>query len=220
MIGKYKVAHLLGITRDHEEQFRHVEKELTKMGYICFAPAIYDLEVYNQYPDLLDDMCYQKLLVCDICVIVTPEHIGKSTSNRIKQAIELNKPVYVWTNNNLFLYKDNTKVQIYYFKQRVEHCKPVNDIVATYIGYVIVKEFDPENIWHLCNWGNWAKEKPSNLYLNEDMYSCGKGLCLIDPNTGKRWLSLSNGWLVGDEKEISDYVLENRYKGLWLKNNI
>lgn len=99
MIGKYKVAHLLGITRDHEMQFRNVERELTKAGIICFAPAIYDYDIYKQYPDMLDDMCYEKLLVCDYCVLVTPEHIGKSTTNRIMQAIALGKPVYVWKND-------------------------------------------------------------------------------------------------------------------------
>ena len=103
MFGKYKVAHLLGITREHEKQFRHVETELTKMGYICFAPVIYNFDVYKQYSELLDDMCYEKLLVCDICVVVTPEHIGKSTSNRIKQAIDLGKLVYVWEGNQLRL---------------------------------------------------------------------------------------------------------------------
>lgn len=46
-------------------------------------------------------MCYEKLLVCDFCVVVTPEHIGKSTSNRIRQAISMNKPVYVWENDGL-----------------------------------------------------------------------------------------------------------------------
>lgn len=101
MFGKYKVAHLLGITREHETQFRHVEKELTKAGYICFAPVIYNLAIYKQYPDMLDDMCYEKLLVCDFCVVVTPEHIGKSTSNRIRQAINMGKPVYVWKDNGL-----------------------------------------------------------------------------------------------------------------------
>lgn len=99
MIGNYKVAHLLGITREHEPQFRHVERELTKRGYICFAPAIYNLEIYNQHAELLDDMCYQKLLVCDICVVVTPEHIGKSTTKRIQQATEFGKPVYFWDTN-------------------------------------------------------------------------------------------------------------------------
>lgn len=101
MFGKYKVAHLLGITREHEQQFRNVEVELTKQGYICFVPAIYCFETYKQHSDLLDDMCYEKLLVCDFCVVVTPEHIGKSTSNRIRQAISMNKPVYVWENNGL-----------------------------------------------------------------------------------------------------------------------
>lgn len=106
MFGKYKVAHLLGITREHESQFRQAEIELTKAGYICFVPAIYNLDVYKQCPDMLDDMCYEKLLVCDFCVVVTPEHIGKSTTNRIKQAISLGKPVYVWENSDL-----NGKIQ-------------------------------------------------------------------------------------------------------------
>ena len=105
MFGKYNVAHLLGITREHEEQFRNVETELTKLGYICFAPVIYDFEIYKEYAEVLDDMCYEKLLVCDICVVVTPEHIGKSTSNRIKQAIDLGKPIYVWSNDSLIKYK-------------------------------------------------------------------------------------------------------------------
>lgn len=48
MFGKYKVAHLLGITREHEQQFRNVEIALTKQGYICFRPAIYDFEVYKE----------------------------------------------------------------------------------------------------------------------------------------------------------------------------
>lgn len=104
MFGKYKVAHLLGSTRGNENQFRHVETELTKQGYICLAPIIYDRDVANKYLDMLNDMCYQKLLVCDICVIVTPDHIGKSTQSRIKQSKELNKPVYIWENDELKLF--------------------------------------------------------------------------------------------------------------------
>lgn len=96
MFGKFKVAHLLGITREHEEYFRHVEIEMTKRGFICFAPAIYDFDVYKQNKDLLNEMCYQKLLYCDFCIIVTPDHIGKSTTKRILQAHELSKPVYAW----------------------------------------------------------------------------------------------------------------------------
>lgn len=101
MFGPYKVAHLLGLTRGNEEKFRQVETELTKMGYICFAPVIYDYEIYKEYMVMLNCMCYEKLLVCDFCVVVTPEHIGKSTSKRIKQAYELGKPVYVFKNGVL-----------------------------------------------------------------------------------------------------------------------
>lgn len=104
MNKNYKVAHLVGITREHEKQFRGAEKTLTRKGYIVFTPVFYRMEEYlsfGEYPNMLDDMCYQKLLLCDFLVIVTPEHIGKSTSNRIKQAMELNKPVYVLENGDL-----------------------------------------------------------------------------------------------------------------------
>lgn len=101
MFGKYKVAHLLGKTRGNEKRFRHVEMELTKQGYICFAPAIYDFDVYKNYATMIGNMCYEKLLMCDICVVVTPEHVGQSTSRRINEARELGKPVYTWYNNKL-----------------------------------------------------------------------------------------------------------------------
>lgn len=107
MFGKFKTAHLLGITRGNMHRFRLVEEKLTKMGYIVFAPVIYQYDVYLQMPELLDDMCYEKLLVCDICVVVTPEHIGKSTTNRIKQAFEFGKPVYLWENGNMVEFTPN-----------------------------------------------------------------------------------------------------------------
>lgn len=101
MFGPFPIAHLLRITRDHEAVFRQVETKLTKQGYICFAPVIYDFDIYLQHKQLLKDMCYEKLLQADLCVVVTPEHIGKSTSLRIKQAKELHKPVFVWLHETL-----------------------------------------------------------------------------------------------------------------------
>lgn len=98
MDKKFKIAHLLGIVREHEQQFRDVEKWLTKQGYIVFAPVFYDYTKYKSFgetPNMLDDMCTQKLHMCDFLVIVTPDHIGKSTTARIKQACEMGKPVYV-----------------------------------------------------------------------------------------------------------------------------
>lgn len=99
MEKKFKIAHLAGITREHEKQFREAEKLLTRQGYIVFSPVFYNLDEYNsfgKFPNMLDDMCYEKLSVySDFLVIVTPEHIGKSTSLRIRQAREMNKPVYV-----------------------------------------------------------------------------------------------------------------------------
>lgn len=136
MIGNYKVAHLLGIARGHEEQFRHIERELTKQGYICFCPAIYDIDVYKQYLELLDDMCYQKLLVCDICVVATPEHIGKSTNKRIHQAYELGKSVYIFENGRLKLFHynigDKVETKIHFMND------PRTTVEATICGIELV----------------------------------------------------------------------------------
>ena len=104
------------------------------------------------------------------------------------------------------------QVQIFYFNQkirgRIEH-----DIVPTHLGYAEVDVFDAEDIWKLCNWSNYLDKKPDNLHA--DISNCGHGLCLINPETQERWLSLSHGWLIGDEKTISDYVFKNRYMMVW-----
>lgn len=104
MLGKYKVAHLIGVTRGRMHQFRVVEEKLTKQGYICFAPVIYTYDVYMEYADMIDDMCNEKLQIADLLVIVTPDHIGKSTIFRINQAKEKGIPVYVFENNKLIPY--------------------------------------------------------------------------------------------------------------------
>lgn len=101
---KFKIAHLLGITREHEAQFRHIEKRLTQQGYIVFAPVIYNVEEWKLQADMLDEMCYQKLLMCDFCVLATPEHVGKSTSLRIRQAREMGKEIYVFEDDSLKAY--------------------------------------------------------------------------------------------------------------------
>lgn len=104
MNKKYKIAHLIGITREHEKQFRNAEKILTGKGYIVFAPVIYNMQEYlsfGEYPNMLDDMCYEKLIMCDFLVLVTPEHIGKSTTLRIRQANTMGKKVYVLENDVL-----------------------------------------------------------------------------------------------------------------------
>lgn len=97
MLGGYKLAHIGGKTRDNESIFRKIEKELTLSGeYICFVPVIYDKEIWEPNQDLLDDMCFEKLKICDVFVIATPWHIGKSTSNRINDCRYLNIPIKVF----------------------------------------------------------------------------------------------------------------------------
>lgn len=105
------------------------------------------------------------------------------------------------------------QVQIYHFNQKNVKGKFVHDLVATHLGHAEVEEFDAEAIWTLCNWGEWAEEKPENLHAN--ISSCGHGLCVVNPETQEKHLALSNGWLVGNEKKISDYVFEHRHDILW-----
>ena len=111
------------------------------------------------------------------------------------------------------------KVQIYLYKQKLAKGKIVHDIVPTYTGYVEVEKLDTyeeaEHIFDLCCWDLWAKEKPSNLHADIKSNGYGHGLCLLNTETKKNWLSKSVGWLVGDEKTISDYVLNNRHNLIW-----
>lgn len=92
MIKKYKIISLLGTTRGNEELFRKAEIYYTKLGYIVFKPAFYNLEEYNKYKAMVDEMCEEKLLLCDAVGVVT-EHVGESTRNRINQALELGKEI-------------------------------------------------------------------------------------------------------------------------------
>lgn len=124
MAKKFKIAHLTGITREHEEQFRSAEKVLTEMGYIVFAPVFYDYAKYKsfgEWPNMLDEMCSQKLELCDFLVIVTPEHVGKSTSLRIKQAKAVGKPVYVLQEGQLLPFRQEGEDQDEL--QKTEHRK-------------------------------------------------------------------------------------------------
>lgn len=97
MFGKFEVVHLCGTTMNNYERFRYVEKELTKLGYIVFKPIFYNINDYNEYKNIVDEQCYEKLKVCDILCIATPEHIGQSTILRIKQAAKLGKKIYYWS---------------------------------------------------------------------------------------------------------------------------
>lgn len=111
MFGKYKVAHLLGKTRRNEELFRECERILTtNFKYICFAPVVYDLALYSQCNDLLIDMCEAKLDYCDLCVVVTPLHIGESTTTRIKQALKKGIPVYIYDTKSALEGKFNYRI--------------------------------------------------------------------------------------------------------------
>lgn len=96
MLGNFKLAHLGGITRGHEAIFRECERYLTLNGFICFAPVIYDVDTWSLNKEMLDDMCFEKLQIADLFVIVTADHIGKSTRLRMRQSRVLNIPVYIY----------------------------------------------------------------------------------------------------------------------------
>lgn len=110
MLGEFKLAHIGGVTRQNMKLFRTIEKRLTLSGYICFAPVIYDYKVWLPNQKMLDDMCYEKLKICDLFVVATPWHVGKSTSLRISQAKEMNIPVVVYNFSEKYLeIYDDTK---------------------------------------------------------------------------------------------------------------
>ena len=73
MIGKYKVAHLLGRTNGNEKRFRRVEVEMTKAGYICFVPAVYDFEIYKKNAEVLKTRTRLQALRLDL---VTERALG------------------------------------------------------------------------------------------------------------------------------------------------
>lgn len=104
MIGAYPVAHLIGRTDlENEALFRKAERELTLQGYIVFCPVIYDRETKLENVQDLNDMCYSKLLMADIVVLVGgPVNVGRSTSHRLGQAFTTDKPVFLWRDNKLY----------------------------------------------------------------------------------------------------------------------
>ena len=101
MIGKFKTVHLIGSTKGNAELFSSAEKYFTKKGYIVFKPVFFDLKSDDPRLEMYNDMCYDKLLFCDIVCITTPSHIGKSTLNRINQSIQLGKDIIIYENDNI-----------------------------------------------------------------------------------------------------------------------
>ncbi len=84
------------IEQRQKRQFRDAEKILTGKGCIVFATVFYNAEEYlsfGEFPNMLDGMCYEKLLICDFLVLMMPEHIGMSTVLRMEQWFSIKKPV-------------------------------------------------------------------------------------------------------------------------------
>lgn len=98
MFGLFRVAHLIGKTRNNEAAFREAETALTKRGYICFVPVIYNFDEYLENKPMIDQMCQAKLHQADIVVLVTPEHIGEQTEAMLQQAKDMGLPTFVFTN--------------------------------------------------------------------------------------------------------------------------
>ena len=109
MFGEFKVVHLIGKTEGNEEVFRLIEKELTKKGFIVFRPVFYVIEDYLENRQIIDRMCYEKLIVADIICIVGVDYIGKSTMYRMKQAISMNKEVMIWNDGRMVEYNLSEK---------------------------------------------------------------------------------------------------------------
>ena len=76
----------------------------TKLGYIVFKPVFYVYDDYIKNKELIDDMCYEKLIFSDIICLVTPEHYGESTIKRIQQAKILKKDILIFDGKKSYLY--------------------------------------------------------------------------------------------------------------------
>lgn len=86
------------------------------------------------------------------------------------------------------------------------------------VGYVEypteLKSYDDaEKCFDLCNWSHWADEKPKELY--SDVCSVSHGICFRNPS-GTNYLALSQGWLMGDDKKIADYIETHKERSIWL----
>lgn len=116
LFPKYKLAHIGGVTRYNNELFRKIEKELTLQGYICFCPVVYDPVEWEPNQEMLNEMCFEKLMVCDLFVIATPWRVGKSTSLRVEQCRELEIPIKVYNHETKELEDYNPKISYAYEK--------------------------------------------------------------------------------------------------------
>lgn len=94
------------------------------------------------------------------------------------------------------------------------HIYSLGEIVPKYAGYIQADQFDAEECWHLCNWTQWAEQKP--VELHSEIGCCSHGICFTNPETKEKWLALTSGWLVGDIVEISEYVRKNKGKVVWI----
>lgn len=83
-----------------------------------------------------------------------------------------------------------------------------------YMGYIELPKFDAEKCFSLCNWSDWTESKPTELHSN--IQQCGHGVCFTNPETGKKWLAKTFGWLVGTSAEALQYAKENRQSLIWL----
>lgn len=105
------------------------------------------------------------------------------------------------------------QVPIYFYNFEVKDNHLVYSLTPTHLGYAEVDKFDADELFNLCNWGHWTDTKPENL--NSNIFSCGHGLLLENPETGEKWLAKSQGWIVGDDETITKYIEEHQSAIWW-----
>ena len=116
---KHKIVDLIGSTDPKNRfAFRSADAYFTLKGYIVLAPSIFkdslamiksvhDSNKIDKIDKNLHDLCTEKLSMADIVCIINKDHIGKSTKDRIKQAIKMKKKVltYDWLSDTVHDYK-------------------------------------------------------------------------------------------------------------------
>lgn len=93
------------------------------------------------------------------------------------------------------------------------------------LGYIEVKDeeinkYNANECWHICNWSNWSKVKPS--CLQSDIVYCTHGIVFVYPGLQAEvhCLALSDGWLVGTEEEVQKYATEHVNDPVWAETTV
>jgi hypothetical protein len=82
-----------------KQQYRKVEEELTKVGYVVLSVVWFkdQLPNFERHRDLLETIHFQKIRLADAVVLIHHDAVGKHTAMEIEFAKKIGKPVVTFT---------------------------------------------------------------------------------------------------------------------------